>query len=608
MRKFRCRRSQERRPARLETVPAAGAAGGLLARPRALTTLAAVPEAAEDFFAGGEVTFDSLGLAPEVCSALQAAGYPRPAHAQELAVPAILRGGDVVLAAETGSGKSLAYLAPLLDWALRSRRAAAAAEAAAAEQQAEQQQEGWHGEVQRSGQRHHRRRGIATLVLCPNAALCEQVVAAATSLKDASSGAPLAATALVSSQSPPPLQLPDIVVTTPGALVSLMDNAGPVYGHEWTRAGLPEWARRVVFDEADLLLSGAYGAQMRIIWDALRAGDRLHAARRVCSQVGLSEDEFADLPYHLRRAALRGGAEGLLEAGFRPCRQPDSSSSSGSDAATQQQESGARAPGVHGASWRRQYVFVAATMPAEGERSVGAELATRFPDATWLAGRQLHQSKRALQHSWRQVEDEQHRAQVLHEVVAADEELQAGRGRMLVFARDVASAEATADALEGACGLPVLRYHKAVPAAERAEALARISQGSGLVLVCTDAAARGLDVPDVTHVVQADFAHSAIDFLHRVGRTARAGKAGRVTSLYSPEAAPLVDAIRDNIAAGQPVEGAFSRKRSFRKKFRKYGEYVPRGQEGPQANRQRPERAGRPERPERERRERRGRY
>lgn len=35
-------------------------------------------------------------------------------------------------------------------------------------------------------------------------------------------------------------------------------------------------------------------------------------------------------------------------------------------------------------------------------------------------------------------------------------------------------------------------------------------------MVCTDAAARGLDLPDVTHVVQADFALSAIDFLHRV--------------------------------------------------------------------------------------------
>lgn len=50
-------------------------------------------------------------------------------------------------------------------------------------------------------------------------------------------------------------------------------------------AGLPSWARRVVFDEADLLLSGGYGAQMRILWDALRAGDRAAATRRVCLEV-----------------------------------------------------------------------------------------------------------------------------------------------------------------------------------------------------------------------------------------------------------------------------------------------------------------------------------
>ena len=38
----------------------------------------------------------------------------------------------------------------------------------------------------------------------------------------------------------------------------------------------------------------------------------------------------------------------------------------------------------------------------------------------------------------------------------------------------------------------------------------------GNVLVCTDAAARGLDIPAVSHIVQADFASTAIDFLHRV--------------------------------------------------------------------------------------------
>ena len=122
-----------------------------------------------------------------------------------------------------------------------------------------------------------------------------------------------------------------------------------------------------------------------------------------------------------------------------------------------------------------------------------------------------------------------------------------------------------------------------------------------------------------------------------MGRTARAGKGGRVTSLYLPDVEALVGAIQDNIAAGgrsggreggwvctpaasaapdrpfpallvpesscclagaaaslphtfltagEPVEGAFSRKRSFRKKLRKYGEYVPRGEVGPAAPRQ----------------------
>lgn len=528
-------------------------------------------------------------------------------------MPEILAGRDAVLAAETGSGKTLAYLAPLAELALQKRRQAAAAAAA---RDGEEQQQGpgdvWRHPRQEGEPDRRRRHTTAALVLCPNMPLCEQVLAAAQSLRDPATGTPLAAAALVSAQSPPPLAMPDVVVTTPGALLSLLDVAGPAYGYEWTRAGLPGWARAVVFDEADLLLSGGYGAQMRIIWDALRAGDRLHAARRICLQVGLTEDEFAELPRHLKQAAKLGGAQGLLDAGFRPRRQPpgQAASSSGNGAGPgagshgegeEQQrwlrglEEGAHPElGVQGPSWRRQYVFVAATMPAEGERSVGAEIAARFPQAAWLAGRQLHQSKRALEHAWRRVEDAEERAQALQDVVASDPLLQAGRGRMLVFARDVAAAGATAADLAGA-GLPVLQYHKGVPAAERAVALGRMRAEQGLVMVCTDAAARGLDVPDVSHVVQADFAQSAVDFLHRVGRTARAGRAGRVTSLFTPDAEPLVQAIRDNIAAGQPVEGAFSRKRSFRKKLKKYGQYVPRGQEGPQEPRQarREERAAR---------------
>lgn len=74
-------------------------------------------------------------------------------------------------------------------------------------------------------------------------------------------------------------------------------------------------------------------------------------------------------------------------------------------------------------------------------------------------------------------------------------------------------------------------YHKGRPMLERQAALDAMHHGPG-VMVCTDAVARGLDIQEVTHVIQADFAPNAIDFLHRVGRTGRVDKAGMVTSLY----------------------------------------------------------------------------
>lgn len=67
----------------------------------------------------------------------------------------------------------------------------------------------------------------------------------------------------------------------------------------------------MVFDEADLLLSGAYGAQMRIIWDALRAGDRLHAARRVCAEVRGCRGLYAARDCLLLSRLQRFGANSL---------------------------------------------------------------------------------------------------------------------------------------------------------------------------------------------------------------------------------------------------------------------------------------------------------
>jgi len=134
-------------------------------------------------------------------------------------------------------------------------------------------------------------------------------------------------------------------------------------------------------------------------------------------------------------------------------------------------------------------------------------------------------------------------------------------------------------------GIPNHLYHKNITNQDQAAALSAMAHptpGDNLVMVSTDAAARGIDLPEVSHVIQADFVANAIEFLHRVGRTARAGRRGKVTSLYGASDVVLAEALRKYVEAGEPVEDCFSRNRSFSRKVKRYGKFVPRGQEGPQ--------------------------
>jgi superfamily II DNA/RNA helicase len=77
--------------------------------------------------------------------------------------------------------------------------------------------------------------------------------------------------------------------------------------------------------------------------------------------------------------------------------------------------------------------------------------------------------------------------------------------------------------------------HGDMPQKARERALARFESGKVTTLVATDVAARGLDLDDITHVINFDPPGEAKDYVHRTGRTGRAGRNGKAITLVLPE-------------------------------------------------------------------------
>jgi ATP-dependent RNA helicase RhlE len=110
---------------------------------------------------------------------------------------------------------------------------------------------------------------------------------------------------------------------------------------------------------------------------------------------------------------------------------------------------------------------------------------------------------------------------------------QPGVRNMLVFTRTKHRANRLADGLVRR-GVAAERIHGNRSQAQRTQALAAFKAGACSVLVATDIAARGIDVTGLSHVVNFDVPGLADDYIHRVGRTARAEAVGDAVTLVSP--------------------------------------------------------------------------
>lgn len=78
---------------------------------------------------------------------------------------------------------------------------------------------------------------------------------------------------------------------------------------------------------------------------------------------------------------------------------------------------------------------------------------------------------------------------------------------------------------------------------ERERALKSFRSGRTPILVATDVAARGLDIPHVAHVINFDLPRAIDDYVHRIGRTGRAGKSGLATAFFSEKNLPIAKAL-----------------------------------------------------------------
>ncbi|WP_439587478.1 DEAD/DEAH box helicase [Hydrogenophaga sp.] len=351
--------------------------------------------------------FIALGLAPALARAAAELGFSTPTAIQVEAIPAILAGTDLLATAQTGSGKTAAYILPLL---------------------------------QRLADRSPPKgpRPVRALVLVPTRELAAQAGEVARSLAQHLPVRPKVAVAFGGVSINPQMMAlrggADLVVATPGRLLDLVEhNALKLHQVDM-----------LVLDEADRLLDLGFADELAKVLALL-------PARR--------QNLFFSATFPATVQAL---ADGLL---VKP----------------------------------RRIDLPATTATADAVVLQRAILVDSTRRATLL--RHLIQ-----EHAWQ---------------------------RVLVFVATQHAAERLAAKLHRG-DLYATSFHGGLSQGARQQALAEFKEKRWDVVVTTDLAARGIDIESLPVVVNFDLPRSAVDHIHRIGRTGRAGAGGVAVSFVSP--------------------------------------------------------------------------
>ena len=353
------------------------------------------------------MSFSFLGLSPTLLRALADQGFDTPTQVQLQAVPLVLAGSDVLISAETGSGKTLSFCLPVLQ--------------ALAENQ-----------LPPAG----RQRRVRALILVPTRELAVQIGEVARLLARHEAQA-VKVTVVFGGVSINPQMMglrggADIVVATPGRLLDLIEHNALELSAVQT----------LVLDEADRLLDLGFEQELERILALLPA--------------------------------------------------------------------------------KRHNLFFSATLPPTVQALAAGLL--KNPARVYVAPVVLDIAAIAQQ----VIEvDAPRRTQLLRHLIA-----QRGWSRVLVFVATKHAAEMVADKLRKA-GLTAEPFHGELSQGKRTQVLLDFKNSDVKVVVATDVAARGLDVAQLPVVVNYDLPRSAVDYVHRIGRTGRAGESGLAVSFVS---------------------------------------------------------------------------
>ncbi|MEX3961511.1 DEAD/DEAH box helicase [Paraburkholderia sp. EG286B] len=409
---------------------------------------AEAPAQAADATDGSE--FASLGLSPEIVSALIAAGYKAPTPVQERAIPAAIAGRDLLVSSPTGSGKTAAFMLPAIERFAQIQKAQAA-------QPREPRPQGANGQ---QGDRRQRR--------------------------------------------PQPVARPGLLVLTPTRELAMqVTTAASTYGQHLRRL-------RTV----SILGGVAYGQQLMLL--AKNPEILVATPGRLLDHLERGRIDLSEL-----KMLVLDEADRMLDMGFID------------DIDTI----------VAATPETRQTMLFSATLDGKIASITGRLL--KDPERIEIV-RKVEANSNIAQ-TVHYVDDRDHKDRLLDHLLR-DESLD----QAVVFTATKMDADQLAGKLADA-GFESAALHGDLPQGARNRTIRALRERRVRVLVATDVAARGIDIPGITHVFNYDLPKFAEDYVHRIGRTGRAGRSGTAVSLVHHAEQGALKRIERFVRAPLPV-------------------------------------------------------